>query len=99
MKATAAGTSSLGANVSLIRIALNPTCLGDFNQDGGVNGADVEFFFIRWEAGCYVPAFPVSSPTLIGLCFTILFMQPTAAVYSWDSGLRMSSRAKRCVLA
>ena len=27
------------------------TCVGDFNQDGGIDGADVEAFFIAWEAG------------------------------------------------
>ncbi|MBX3409703.1 MAG: hypothetical protein KF859_07430 [Phycisphaeraceae bacterium] len=26
-------------------------CVADFNQDGGVDGADVEAFFIAWEAG------------------------------------------------
>ncbi len=28
-----------------------PTCIADFNQDGGVDGQDVEAFFIAWEAG------------------------------------------------
>ena len=27
------------------------TCIGDFNQDGGIDGSDVEAFFIAWEAG------------------------------------------------
>ena len=27
-------------------------CPADFNQDGGIDGADVEFFFGRWERGC-----------------------------------------------
>jgi hypothetical protein len=26
-------------------------CVADFNQDGGVDGADVEAFFLAWEAG------------------------------------------------
>ena len=49
MKATAAGTSSLGANVSLIRIPFE-LCFADFNADGGVDGADVEAFFLAWES-------------------------------------------------
>jgi len=28
-----------------------PPCIGDFNQDGGVDGADVEAFFVVWESG------------------------------------------------
>jgi probable HAF family extracellular repeat protein len=28
-----------------------PPCSADFNQDGGVDGADVEAFFAQWEAG------------------------------------------------
>jgi glucose/arabinose dehydrogenase len=31
--------------------AAQPGCLADFNQDGGVDGADVEAFFLAWEAG------------------------------------------------
>ena len=31
--------------------ALDVLCLADFNRDGGVDGADVESFFIDWEAG------------------------------------------------
>ncbi|MCX5690606.1 MAG: hypothetical protein NTV94_12640, partial [Planctomycetota bacterium] len=26
-------------------------CRGDFNQDGGVDGADIEAFFLAWEPG------------------------------------------------
>jgi hypothetical protein len=26
-------------------------CVGDYNQDGGVDGSDIEAFFIDWEAG------------------------------------------------
>jgi hypothetical protein len=28
-----------------------PVCSADFNQDGGVDGGDIEAFFIAWEAG------------------------------------------------
>lgn len=28
-----------------------PTCAADFNQDGGVDGTDVEAFFTTWSAG------------------------------------------------
>jgi hypothetical protein len=28
-------------------------CPADFNQDGGVDGGDVEAFFLAWEAGGY----------------------------------------------
>jgi hypothetical protein len=28
-----------------------PVCAADFNQDGGVDGADVEAFYLVWEAG------------------------------------------------
>lgn len=27
-------------------------CPADFNSDGGINGEDIEAFFLRWEAGC-----------------------------------------------
>jgi hypothetical protein len=50
MKSTAAGTSSLGANVSMIRVPFI-VCIGDFNHDGGVDGSDIEAFFRDWEAG------------------------------------------------
>ena len=26
-------------------------CPADFNQDGGIDGSDIEAFFIAWEAG------------------------------------------------
>ncbi|MBS0196922.1 MAG: hypothetical protein JSR77_09200 [Planctomycetes bacterium] len=29
----------------------NPPCPADFNQDGGIDGADVEAFFTSWELG------------------------------------------------
>ena len=28
-----------------------PPCYADFNQDGGIDGADVEAFFYAWEMG------------------------------------------------
>lgn len=40
-------------NAVILRIepdAAEP-CIADFNQDGGVDGADVEAFFLSWEAG------------------------------------------------
>jgi hypothetical protein len=30
---------------------LSPACIADFNSDGGVDGGDVEAFFVRWESG------------------------------------------------
>lgn len=32
-------------------LTCTPFCLADFNQDGGVDGADVEAFFTDWSAG------------------------------------------------
>ncbi|MBX3409689.1 MAG: hypothetical protein KF859_07360 [Phycisphaeraceae bacterium] len=32
-------------------ITVEPPCPADFNNDGGVDGADVEAFFIAWETG------------------------------------------------
>ncbi len=28
-----------------------PACIGDYNQDGGIDGSDVQAFFTDWEAG------------------------------------------------
>jgi len=28
-----------------------PVCIGDFNNDGGIDGSDVNTFFVAWEAG------------------------------------------------
>ncbi len=28
-----------------------PACVGDFNNDGGVDGSDIEAFFLAWEVG------------------------------------------------
>ncbi|MCX5689004.1 MAG: hypothetical protein NTV94_04325 [Planctomycetota bacterium] len=40
------GNTPLDVDVTFI-----PACSGDFNQDGGVDGADVDAFFEAWEAG------------------------------------------------
>jgi len=39
------------ANLTVIPGQPNPPCPADFNQDGGVDGADVDAFFEAWEAG------------------------------------------------
>ncbi|MBX3408516.1 MAG: hypothetical protein KF859_01350 [Phycisphaeraceae bacterium] len=39
--------TTFGAGVLTIEVA----CFADFNQDGGVDGSDVEAFFTAWEAG------------------------------------------------
>ncbi|MCX5691139.1 MAG: hypothetical protein NTV94_15360 [Planctomycetota bacterium] len=31
--------------------AVCPQCAADFNQDGGVDGGDIEAFFTAWESG------------------------------------------------
>ena len=36
--------------LALTRIGERP-CSADFNRDGGVDGADVEAFFLAWQAG------------------------------------------------
>jgi hypothetical protein len=28
-----------------------PACPADYNQDGGIDGSDIEAFFVDWEAG------------------------------------------------
>ncbi len=33
------------------RVLPTPPCPADFNQDGGIDGADVDAFFAAWEAG------------------------------------------------
>jgi hypothetical protein len=37
--------------VTALRSDRSPPCPADFNQDGGVDGQDVEAFFLTWEAG------------------------------------------------
>ncbi|MFZ4430845.1 MAG: GC-type dockerin domain-anchored protein, partial [Phycisphaerales bacterium] len=46
--ATGAGFGSY--RIGLTRVG-EVSCAADFNRDGGVDGADVEAFFIAWEAG------------------------------------------------
>ncbi|MBS0195181.1 MAG: hypothetical protein JSR77_00325 [Planctomycetes bacterium] len=43
------GTEGLSTAVA-VEVAC-PPCPADFNQDGGVDGSDVEAFFAAWEAG------------------------------------------------
>lgn len=43
-----------GSNGRIGAVRLTPItapCYADFNQDGGVDGADIEAFFLAWEAG------------------------------------------------
>ena len=35
-------------------ITQNPPCPADFNLDGGIDGQDIEAFFMAWEAGAAV---------------------------------------------
>lgn len=30
-----------------------PACFADYNQDGGIDGTDVDFFFVDWSAGSF----------------------------------------------
>jgi len=43
--------AGVGTNIFALRTTREPPCIGDFNQDGGVDGQDVEAFFHVWEAG------------------------------------------------
>jgi hypothetical protein len=45
---TGAGLSPVADRGAFERV---PPCRGDFNQDGGVDGADIEAFFLAWEPG------------------------------------------------
>lgn len=38
-------------SLTLASAAAPAPCFADFNQDGGIDGADVEAFFVAWEAG------------------------------------------------
>jgi hypothetical protein len=40
------GNTPLDVNLTFI-----PACAGDFNEDGGVDGADIDAFFAAWESG------------------------------------------------
>jgi hypothetical protein len=39
------------ANIDYVRIVEIDSCFADFNEDGGVDGADVDAFFVAWVAG------------------------------------------------
>ncbi|MCX5688965.1 MAG: immunoglobulin domain-containing protein [Planctomycetota bacterium] len=43
-------TKSCGATTSQIATVVF-SCVSDFNQDGGVDGSDIEAFFVIWETG------------------------------------------------
>jgi len=46
------GTLPGGGNTFYITgPSFQPPCIADYNQDGGIDGADVETFFADWEAG------------------------------------------------
>ncbi|MBL9002572.1 MAG: hypothetical protein JNK25_15690 [Phycisphaerae bacterium] len=48
--ATGSGIAILAATLSNTMLG-GPPCPADFNNDGGVDGADVEAFFVAWENG------------------------------------------------
>ncbi len=37
--------------ITLPPVCTPPECIADFNQDGGIDGADVDAFYAAWEAG------------------------------------------------
>jgi hypothetical protein len=37
--------------VAYLNLAFPGPCSADFNEDGGVDGADVNAFFVAWESG------------------------------------------------
>ncbi len=39
------------ASVAYLNLAFPGPCSADFNEDGGVDGADVNAFFVAWESG------------------------------------------------
>lgn len=43
--------ATYGRGVWRTPLATPPTCFADFNQDGGIDGADIEAFFFAWELG------------------------------------------------
>lgn len=44
---------SVTSSIADLFVRLAPAeCIGDVNDDGGIDGADVEFFFAHWENGC-----------------------------------------------
>ena len=44
-------TSTRSLAVRLVQAPASTRCLADFNADGGIDGTDVEAFFIDWSAG------------------------------------------------
>lgn len=48
----ACGGPSTLSNLVALEFALPEGCPADFNDDGGIDGADIEAFFLRWENGC-----------------------------------------------
>jgi hypothetical protein len=42
---------SATSNAATLTVCRCVTCAADFNEDGGVDGADVNAFFASWEAG------------------------------------------------
>jgi hypothetical protein len=45
------GDGLAGGDAVLTFTVALPPCPADYNQDGGVDGGDVESFFLDWEAG------------------------------------------------
>ena len=43
--------ATYGRGVWRTPLATPPTCFADFNEDGGIDGADIEAFFTAWELG------------------------------------------------
>jgi hypothetical protein len=43
--------ATYGRGVWRTPLATPPTCFADFNEDGGIDGADIEAFFNAWETG------------------------------------------------
>ncbi|MCX5691819.1 MAG: hypothetical protein NTV94_18835, partial [Planctomycetota bacterium] len=43
--------ATYGRGVWRTPLASPPPCFADFNQDGGIDGADIEAFFTAWELG------------------------------------------------
>jgi hypothetical protein len=51
--------SATTSPATLTVVSCEPPCGADFNQDGGIDGADYEPFFVAWEAG--LPAADVNA--------------------------------------
>jgi hypothetical protein len=45
------GCSTVSSSSGMLTVNAPPLCPSDFNQDGGVDGSDIEAFFFAWEAG------------------------------------------------